>query len=47
VTGSNPVAAVRVIRAGPLRRVASLAARACAEPGLVIHALRQWRRSRK
>ncbi len=33
VSGSNPVAAVRVIRAGPLRRVASLAARACAEPG--------------
>lgn len=47
VTGSNPVAAVRVIRAGPLRRVASLAVRACAEPGLVIRALRQWRRSRK
>ena len=43
VADSNPVAAVRVIRAGPLRRVISLAARALREPGLVVRALRQRR----
>ena len=46
IVRSNPVAAVRVIRAGPVRRLFSLAVRACAEPGLVLQALRQWRRRR-
>jgi predicted O-methyltransferase YrrM len=40
VVDSNPVAAVRVIRAGPLRRLLALAARALAEPRLVTDALR-------
>ena len=42
VADSNPVAAVRIVRAGPLRRVFSLAARACAEPALIGPALRRW-----
>jgi predicted O-methyltransferase YrrM len=46
VARSNPVAAVRIIRAGPLRRLISLVRRAVVEPGLVLHALRQWRRPR-
>lgn len=40
---SNPVAAVRVIRAGPLRQALPLAVRAWAEPALVSRALRRWR----
>jgi len=40
VAGSNPVAAVRIIRAGPLRRLLALAGRALAEPRLVTDALR-------
>ncbi len=40
---SNPVAAVRVIRAGPLRQALALAVRAWAEPALVSRALRRWR----
>jgi predicted O-methyltransferase YrrM len=46
IVRSNPVAAVRVIRAGPVRQLFSLAVRACAEPGLVLQALRRWRRRR-
>jgi hypothetical protein len=42
VADSNPVAAVRVVRAGPLRRALSLAARACAEPSLIAPTLRRW-----
>jgi predicted O-methyltransferase YrrM len=42
VADSNPVASLRVVRAGPVRRALSLAARACAEPALVGRALRQW-----
>jgi predicted O-methyltransferase YrrM len=42
VASSSPVAAVRVVRQGPLRRLASLVARACAEPSLVAPALRRW-----
>jgi hypothetical protein len=44
VAASNPVAAVRVVRAGPIRRLLSLAVRAGAEPALALRALRQWRR---
>jgi predicted O-methyltransferase YrrM len=41
VAGSNPVAAVRVVRAGPLRRLLTLAAQAWAEPGLAVRAVRR------
>jgi hypothetical protein len=47
VVDSNPVAAVRVVRAGPLRRALALAARVCTEPALVACDVRQWLRSRR
>jgi predicted O-methyltransferase YrrM len=43
---SNPVAAVRVTRAGPLRRLLSLAWQACLDPGRAADALRRRRRGR-
>jgi predicted O-methyltransferase YrrM len=46
VVQSNPVAAVRVVRAGPLRRLLALAAQAWAEPDLVLPALRRRLRPR-
>jgi predicted O-methyltransferase YrrM len=44
VAGSSPVAAVRVIREGPLRRLVRLAGQAWAEPALVAEGLRRLRR---
>lgn len=41
---SSPVAAVRVIRAGAVRRLLALATRACTEPALIIETLRALRR---
>jgi predicted O-methyltransferase YrrM len=45
---SSPVAAVRIVRAGPIRRAASLARRALADPKLAVQEIRRrWlRRSR-
>ena len=47
LTRSNPVAAVRIVRAGPFRRLFSLARRAVADPALALRTLRQWHGSRK
>lgn len=46
VVASNPVAAVRVIRAGPVRRALSLAVRACADPARAARLLRERLRRR-
>jgi hypothetical protein len=42
---ANPVAAVRIIRAGPLRRLLALARQTWAEPTLVVNRLRTLARS--
>jgi|SRR5882724_7960580 len=44
VANSNPVARVRVIRAGPVRLALSFAARACVQPSLIRRAFRLWLR---
>jgi hypothetical protein len=41
VARSNPVAAVRVVRAGPLRRLLGMAAQACADPPEALRELRR------
>jgi hypothetical protein len=41
VVQSNPVAAVRVVRAGPIRRLLGMAAQAWAEPGQILPELRR------
>jgi len=46
VVQSNPVAAIRVVRAGPLRRLLAMGAQAWAEPGLVLPELRRRLRPR-
>ena len=46
VVNSNPVAAVRVIRAGALRRTLSLAVRACVDPARAARLLREQLRRR-
>jgi methyltransferase family protein len=43
---SNPVAAIRVIKAGPIRRSLSLVRQAWAEPALVVNRLRALARPR-
>jgi predicted O-methyltransferase YrrM len=44
VADSNPVATVRVVRAGPVRLALSFAARACVQPSLIKRAFRLWLR---
>ena len=46
IVRSNPVAAVRSSVPGRFVACSRCAVRACAEPGLVLQALRQWRRRR-
>jgi predicted O-methyltransferase YrrM len=41
VVRSNPVAVVRVVRAGPIRRLLGMAAQAWAEPGQILPELRR------
>jgi predicted O-methyltransferase YrrM len=47
VTGSTPVAAVRIVREGPVRRALRLATRLCTEPAALAEDFRRWRRTRR
>jgi predicted O-methyltransferase YrrM len=47
VAGSAPVAAVRIVREGPVRRALRLAGRLCTEPAALAADVREWRRARR
>jgi hypothetical protein len=47
VTGSTPVAAIRIVREGPVRWALRLAKRLCTEPAALAEDFRQWRRARR
>jgi predicted O-methyltransferase YrrM len=47
VAGTTPVAAVRIVREGPVRRALRLVGRLCTEPAALAEDFRQWRRARR